>query len=388
MPDPFIEQAINLIEKAQAALNQMAQHPPESPPPRYTGGSSFTPPRYNVQEKKPQKAPAYQPSFVRQTATGRLSVPGRGVAAVMAAVGGAYGLLSAMFLTEAVISFFVGELSSARSVISVMGCMTVFGFGFFMAGFLQYRRLSRLRRYSAEIGSAKLYDLTKLAEQLQLPVRQVRRDLVWLIRKTPGAYMDTQRTCLILEEETYQQYLELKKRQQLSNQSAQSSTQPASQPSAAQVDSGEADEIVREGRESIRRIHEANDALPGEEISQKLSQMEAITAEIFRHVGEHPSQQPEVRRMVRYHLPATLKLVDTFRQLEARPVQGENIAAIQQEILTSLDMVNSAFERLLNDLYADIAIDVSSDISVLSAMLAQEGLTGGRDFHLGGNKHG
>ena len=34
-----------------------------------------------------------------------------------------------------------------------------------------------------------------------------------------------------------------------------------------------------------------------------------------------------------------------------------------------------AFERLLDDLFADTALDVSSDISVLNTLLAQEGLT-------------
>lgn len=46
--------------------------------------------------------------------------------------------------------------------------------------------------------------------------------------------------------------------------------------------------------------------------------------------------------------------------------------------------MNIAFEKLLDDLFQETAWDVSSDISVLKTMLAQEGLTK-NDFSTGGN---
>lgn len=44
-----------------------------------------------------------------------------------------------------------------------------------------------------------------------------------------------------------------------------------------------------------------------------------------------------------------------------------------------MDALNVAFEKLLDSLFADRAWDISSDISVLNTVLAQDGLTGG-DF--------
>ena len=37
--------------------------------------------------------------------------------------------------------------------------------------------------------------------------------------------------------------------------------------------------------------------------------------------------------------------------------------------------LNRAYEKLLDELFEDMALDVSSDISVLNTLLAQEGLT-------------
>ena len=42
----------------------------------------------------------------------------------------------------------------------------------------------------------------------------------------------------------------------------------------------------------------------------------------------------------------------------------------------TLDTINQAFENLLDSFFQDKAWDISSDITVLQTMLAQEGLTG------------
>ena len=55
----------------------------------------------------------------------------------------------------------------------------------------------------------------------------------------------------------------------------------------------------------------------------------------------------------------------------------------KKEIEDTLDTLNIAFEKLLDDLFQETAWDVSSDISVLKTMLAQEGLTK-NDFSTGG----
>ena len=47
----------------------------------------------------------------------------------------------------------------------------------------------------------------------------------------------------------------------------------------------------------------------------------------------------------------------------------------KREIEGTLDTLNLAFEKLLDELFEDTALDVSSDISVLQTLLAQEGLT-------------
>ena len=98
---------------------------------------------------------------------------------------------------------------------------------------------------------------------------------------------------------------------------------------------------------------------------------------VFSDCGleQNPDSVNDMRRMMDYYLPTTMKLLEAYEELDVQPVQGENIISSKKEIEDTIDTLNIAFEKLLDSLFQDTAWDVSSDISVLHTMLAQEGLT-------------
>ena len=143
--------------------------------------------------------------------------------------------------------------------------------------------------------------------------------------------------------------------------------------SAAQV--GDLEAAIAEGRDYIWQIREANRAIPEPEISEELDRLGEISSKIFSHVESHPEKLPEIRRFMQYYLPTTLKLVKAYREFNEQPVQGENISNTKLEICRALHTINRAFENLLDSLFQNEALDISTDISALKTMLAQEGLT-------------
>jgi 5-bromo-4-chloroindolyl phosphate hydrolysis protein len=132
---------------------------------------------------------------------------------------------------------------------------------------------------------------------------------------------------------------------------------------------------IEEGRSYVKRIREANYAIQNVEISRKLDKLEEVTEKIFDYVETRPHKLPEIRKFVGYFLPTTLKLLDAYRELDSQSVQGKNISSAKAEIEQSLDTINTAFDNLLDGLFEEIAMDISTDISVLETMFAQEGLT-------------
>lgn len=103
--------------------------------------------------------------------------------------------------------------------------------------------------------------------------------------------------------------------------------------------------------------------------------MEMLVDKIFDRVEQNPASVGDIRKLMEYYLPTTIKLLQAYQDLDAQPVQGENIISSKKEIEKTLDTLNMAFEKLLDDLFQETAWDVSTDISVLHTMLAQEGLT-------------
>ena len=71
----------------------------------------------------------------------------------------------------------------------------------------------------------------------------------------------------------------------------------------------------------------------------------------------------------------TIKLVEAYRDFDSQSIQGDNIKKAKKEIENTLDTINMAYEKLYDSMYLEAAMDVSSDISVLQTLLAQEGLT-------------
>lgn len=239
-------------------------------------------------------------------------------------------------------------------------------------------RVRRFRRYTKLIGQRTYCQVKELASAVGKNEKFVVRDLQKLIenRAFTNGHLDMQNTCLMLDDATYRQYLETQEAYRQRTLEAQERQQAdRSIFSSDGIDNPELVRAVEEGNRYIEAIRRANDAIPGEEISEKLYRLEALIRKIFEVLKQKPEQLPKLRKFMQYYMPTTLKLVQAYQELDAQPAQGENIRQSKAEIEKTLDTINLAYEKLLDSFFEDAAIDIKSDITVLETMLAQEGLT-------------
>lgn len=235
--------------------------------------------------------------------------------------------------------------------------------------------VGRFRKYVKMIGTREYCNTAELAQKTGRPVKAVVKDLKKMIKKGwfLQGHLDKDGTCLMVSNEAYTQYTALM--EWMSKEKAEREAAEEKQKAEYAKLSPEVQRIVKAGDDYVRKIREANDAIPGEEISAKISRMEMLVDRIFDRVEQNPDSVADIRKLMEYYLPTTIKLLEAYEELDAQPVQGENILSSKKEIEKTLDTLNVAFEKLLDDLFQDTAWDVSSDISVLHTMLAQEGLT-------------
>lgn len=271
-------------------------------------------------------------------------------------------------------------------LVTVFGILTV-GFGVAAGvGTSMLGRLKRFRAYLQTMAGKDYCNIKELAGNIRKSPQFVVKDVERMIEKGwfRQGHLDRQNTCLITSHQTYEQYMQMMEQteQRKREEERIRRQQEAENLKKQQESEGLPEEVlrvIREGDAYIHKIHQCNDAIPGEEISAKISRMETLVDRIFDQVEQNPETVSDIRRLMEYYLPTTVKLLEAYERLDAQPVQGENILSSKKEIEATLDTLNMAFEKLLDDLFQDTAWDVASDISVLHTMLAQEGLTG-NDF--------
>lgn len=256
------------------------------------------------------------------------------------------------------------------------------------AGSRMMCQVKRFQTYIEELHGREYGNIKDLAQRMHKKEKFVVKDLEAMIRKGwfLQGYLDDQEVCLMTSKAAYDQYRELmaQAKQQKMQEQEKKEQQKADADRRAGLDP-KVQEVIEAGNRYIRKIRECNDAIPGEVVSEKMSRMELLTKRIFERVEQNPEAVTDIRRLMEYYLPTAVKLLEAYEELDAQPVQGENILSSKKEIEDTLDTLNMAFEKLLDDLFQDTAWDVSSDISVLKTMLAQEGLTE-NDFSTGGKR--
>ena len=134
--------------------------------------------------------------------------------------------------------------------------------------------------------------------------------------------------------------------------------------------------LLREGQSYIIQIRAINDRIPDTEVmSDKLYQLEDIMQRIFTEVKKNPAKTRDLRKLMNYYLPTTTKLLSAYADLNEQPEAGENIRETKRQIEASMDMINDAFGKLLDNMFQEQAWDLSSDLNVMKTMMAQDGLT-------------
>ena len=278
--------------------------------------------------------------------------------------GGSFLLAGAAVLMEAMLP----GLVVASMTLPLLGFAG--GIGLIFSGIGSMNMVKRFGAYRKALGDKTQCSLEKLAAAVGRDVKFVRREVTKMIERGwfLQGHLDKERKLLITSHETYQNFeasrLEFEKRQR------EAARESRKNPMDAQLQ-----EVLDRGNAFVAQIRKCNDDIPGVEISAKIDRMEETVRRIFRRAETNPAVIPDLKKLMDYYLPMTVKLLTAYADMDAQPVQGETIQHSKREIEETLDTLNLAFEKLLDDLFRDTALDVSSDITVLQTLLAQEGLT-------------
>ena len=230
------------------------------------------------------------------------------------------------------------------------------------------RTSRRMRRKIDKIvGDAKYMYIQDIADALPCSYDKCCKHLENCIDEGlfgPDAYLDMRCKCLVVS-------------QRPPEPTPAPAPKPEKQPEK-QTDMPERDQY-KKILDELRRV---NDAIPDEEMSDKISRLEAVSAKIFEQAKSDPDKLPQMRKFMDYYLPTSLKLLNTYAELDNQGVEGENISESKRRIELTMDTLVKAFENQLDRLFASDALDVSADIDVMQNMLRADGLTDDAPFKM------
>lgn len=138
----------------------------------------------------------------------------------------------------------------------------------------------------------------------------------------------------------------------------------------------ELDEMVNEinravdSLEESRKVIESSDRATADVIADIINSAEKIREFLVSDQKDLIS----LRRFFNYYLPTALKLTGKYSFVLKQDVKTQNTDETVESIKPALAQISTAFSKQLDALYADDAFDISTDVTVLEAMLKRDNL--------------
>lgn len=239
------------------------------------------------------------------------------------------------------------------------------GVAMLVAGQRMKHRSARVARYLAVMGERGYISVEELCTVTGKSRKKIESDLDYMVEKGllgTGAYLDSGRGIFFRSADAFADY---------ANATAKKEN----------VTPKEANEGYAG---ALRAIRSANDRIADPVLSEKIDHLETVAGKIFREVEEHPEKQQQAATFLNYYLPTTLKLLDSYAKFEEAGIEGENLSRAQERIEETMDALIKGFDKQLDDLYRNEAMDIDSDIRVMENMLRRDTASVEDDFGLGG----
>lgn len=136
----------------------------------------------------------------------------------------------------------------------------------------------------------------------------------------------------------------------------------------------ELDKMIRDGELALSEMKRLDDSIADPGVSADIARLSQVTEKIFQAVKDDPAKLPKLRQFMDYYLPTTLKLLNAYDRMSGAGVSGENIGGTMTRVENTMKTLVKAYERQLDSLYGETALDISAEIKVMETLLAREGL--------------
>ena len=136
----------------------------------------------------------------------------------------------------------------------------------------------------------------------------------------------------------------------------------------------EIDDIIAEGERAQKELGRLYASIPDIAVKAKIRDIMEVSDKIINDAKADPTDVPQIKKFLDYYLPTTIKLLEVYDRMGQQGIEGENISGTMHRIEDMLDTAVKSYNKLLDGLFANQAMDIETDISVMNTLLRREGL--------------
>lgn len=133
-------------------------------------------------------------------------------------------------------------------------------------------------------------------------------------------------------------------------------------------------QTIEASEQSIERIRAYGAVVKDKNVSRKISRIEAVASMILRELDADPGQASSLSIFLNYYLPTTEKILDTYVTLDEKHASEKSATKLKKELERAIGTSVVAFEGILEKIYDEYEMSISSDIAAMELSMRQEGL--------------
>ena len=271
---------------------------------------------------------------------------------------GRLGSMTAVILIFAGFALIIFSIITFNSILLITCCFLP-GTGLIIYGFLIFSRYIRaLKYYNIYMsGSETLQDFSDI---LMDSKRNIRKDIAKMAQLgiMPNAHFNSDDVLVFTADNLGKNVIDVEVEENRNESNIVKQQENLS---------------INQWKSYIKTIKEAESEFKSQDISFSLYRLSKVVEKVIDYLEKHPEKEKDVKKLMEFHLPSTVKLILSYRELDKSGINTFNIEKTKEEIVSACDKIHEAFNGVLEDLYNDNAIDVSTDIQVLKMMLSREG---------------
>ncbi len=272
----------------------------------------------------------------------------------------------------------------AGAVAGILGTfvpLTAISGGLLGHGIFAHQRAGRLKKYNEIFKEKQFIMLEDLAKESGQTVKQILKDVTFVLKRrlAPNLSMDAKETCLLFNDEVREQYAhaeEVRLQRELEEaQKRQEAEELERRRAEATKEERQWMDFEEQYKVFYDELQEIKKEMDTPVMQEHIENIDELLSRIYVCVREHKEMISGTGHLISYYLPCMEKLFHTYLDLEEQPIQGDNIIKTKTEIENSFDTIEDALTNMYDELFRSVSMDISSDIQVLKAIMAQDGVS-------------